>query len=71
MRVLTIRDIPINVHVSWLVIYGPITAPLAAGYFPRVGPAAPGSRILRSRSSKWSSDAQSASAGVDPFHWSV
>ena len=28
-RVLTIRGIPINVHVSWLVIYGLITWILA------------------------------------------
>lgn len=25
LRVLTIRGIPINIHVSWLVIYGLIT----------------------------------------------
>jgi hypothetical protein len=31
MRVLTIRGIPINVHVSWLVIYGLITWTLAVG----------------------------------------
>jgi hypothetical protein len=29
VRVLTIRGIPINVHVSWLVIYGLITWTLA------------------------------------------
>ncbi len=41
MRVLTIRSIPINVHVSWLVIYGLITWTLAVGYFPRVLPDLP------------------------------
>lgn len=41
MRVLTIRGIPINVHVSWLVIYGLITWTLATGYFPRALPDLP------------------------------
>jgi Zn-dependent protease/CBS domain-containing protein len=41
VRVLTIRGIPINVHVSWLVIYGLITWTLAIGYFPRVLPDLP------------------------------
>ena len=41
MRVLTIRGIPINVHVSWLVIYGLITWTLATGYFPRALPELP------------------------------
>jgi Zn-dependent protease/predicted transcriptional regulator len=41
MRVLTIRGIPINVHVSWLVIYGLITWTLAVGYFPRALPDLP------------------------------
>jgi Zn-dependent protease/CBS domain-containing protein len=41
MRVLTIRGIPINVHVSWLVIYGLITWTLATGYFPRALPEVP------------------------------
>ena len=33
--VLTSCDIPINVHVSRLVIYWLITATFAVGYFPR------------------------------------
>jgi Zn-dependent protease len=41
VRVLTIRGIPINVHVSWLVIYGLITWTLAVGYFPRALPDLP------------------------------
>jgi Zn-dependent protease/CBS domain-containing protein len=41
MRVLTIRGIPIDVHVSWLVIYGLITWTLATGYFPRALPDLP------------------------------
>ena len=41
MRVLTIHGIPINVHVSWLVIYGLITWTLAVGYFPRALPDLP------------------------------
>jgi Zn-dependent protease/CBS domain-containing protein len=41
VRVLTIRGIPINVHVSWLVIYGLITWTLAVGYFPRALPELP------------------------------
>src|SRR3989441_11934442 len=41
MRVLTIRGLPINVHVSWLVIYGLITWTLATGYFPRALPDLP------------------------------
>src|SRR2546427_4437447 len=41
MRVLTIRGLPINVHVSWLVIYGLITWTLATGYFPRTLPDLP------------------------------
>ena len=41
LRVLTIRGIPINVHVSWLVIYGLITWTLAVGYFPRALPDLP------------------------------
>jgi Zn-dependent protease/CBS domain-containing protein len=41
MRVLTIRGIPVNVHVSWLVIYGLITWTLATGYFPRALPDLP------------------------------
>jgi Zn-dependent protease/CBS domain-containing protein len=41
MRVLTIRGIPINVHVSWLVIYALITWTLATGYFPRALPDLP------------------------------
>jgi Zn-dependent protease/predicted transcriptional regulator len=39
--VLTIRGIPINVHVSWLVIYGLITWTLAVGYFPHALPDLP------------------------------
>lgn len=41
LRVLTIRGIPINIHVSWLVIYGLITWTLAVGYFPRALPDLP------------------------------
>ena len=41
VRVFTIRGIPINVHVSWLVIYGLITWTLAVGYFPRALPDLP------------------------------
>ena len=41
VRVLTIRGIPINVHVSWLVIYGLITWTLAVWYFPRALPDLP------------------------------
>ena len=41
VRVLTIRGIPINVHVSWLVIYGLITWTLAVGYFPHALPNLP------------------------------
>ena len=41
VRVLTIHGIPINVHVSWLVIYGLITWTLAVGYFPRALPDLP------------------------------
>jgi Zn-dependent protease/CBS domain-containing protein len=41
VRVLTIRGIPINVHVSWLVIYGLITWTLAVGYFPHALPDLP------------------------------
>ncbi len=41
VRVLTIRGIPINVHVSWLVIYGLITWTLAVGYFPSALPDLP------------------------------
>jgi Zn-dependent protease/predicted transcriptional regulator len=41
VRVLTIRGIPINIHVSWLVIYGLITWTLAVGYFPRALPDLP------------------------------
>jgi len=41
MHVLTIRGIPINVHASWLVIYGLITWTLAVGYFPRALPELP------------------------------
>jgi Zn-dependent protease/predicted transcriptional regulator len=41
VRVLTIRGIPINVHVSWLVIYGLIMWTLAVGYFPRALPDLP------------------------------
>ncbi|MGH7300380.1 MAG: site-2 protease family protein [Candidatus Rokuibacteriota bacterium] len=41
VRVLTIRGIPINVHVSWLVIFGLITWTLAVGYFPRALPDLP------------------------------
>jgi Zn-dependent protease/CBS domain-containing protein len=41
MRVLTIRGIPIKVHVSWLVIYALITWTLAIGYFPRALPDLP------------------------------
>ena len=37
----TIRGIPVNVHVSWLVIYGLITWTLAVGYFPRTLPNLP------------------------------
>jgi len=39
--VVTIRGIPVNVHVSWLVIYGLITWTLAVGYFPRTLPNLP------------------------------
>jgi len=41
VRVVTIRGIPVNVHVSWLVIYGLITWTLAVGYFPRTLPDLP------------------------------
>ena len=41
VRVFTIRGIPINVHVSWLVIYGLITWTLAVGYFPHALPDLP------------------------------
>ena len=41
VRVLTIHGIPINVHVSWLVIYGLITWTLAVGYFPHALPDLP------------------------------
>jgi len=41
VRVLTIRGIPINIHVSWLVIYGLITWTLAVGYFPHALPNLP------------------------------
>lgn len=41
LRVLTIRGIPINIHVSWLVVYGLITWTLAVGYFPRALPDLP------------------------------
>ena len=41
LRVLTIRGIPINIHASWLLIYGLITWTLAAGYFPRALPDLP------------------------------
>ena len=41
VRVLTIRGILVNVHVSWLVIYGLITRTLAVGYFPRALPDLP------------------------------
>jgi Zn-dependent protease/CBS domain-containing protein len=41
VRVVTIRGIPVNVHVSWLVIYGLITWTLAVGYFPRTLPNLP------------------------------
>jgi Zn-dependent protease/predicted transcriptional regulator len=43
LHVLTIRGIPINIHVSWLVIYALITWTLAVGYFPRVLPDLPAS----------------------------
>jgi Zn-dependent protease len=36
-----IRGIPVQVHVSWLVIYGLIAWSLAVGYFPEVLPALP------------------------------
>src|SRR5689334_14509163 len=41
VRVVTIRGIPVNVHVSWLVIYGLITWTLAVGSFPRTLPNLP------------------------------
>ena len=41
VRVLTIRGIPVNVHVSWLVMYGLITWTLAVGYFPHALPDLP------------------------------
>lgn len=43
VRILTVRGIGIDVHVSWLVVYGLITWTLAAGYFPRVLPDLPAS----------------------------
>jgi hypothetical protein len=46
MRVLTIRGIPIDVHVSWLVIYGLIRWTLATGYFPACAAGSPGRRAL-------------------------
>lgn len=41
IRLLTIRSIPINIHVSWLMVYGLITWTLAVGYFPRAIPNLP------------------------------
>jgi len=41
VRIFTIRGIPINIHASWLVIYGLITWTLAVGYFPRALPDLP------------------------------
>ena len=38
MRLLSVAGIPINVHTSWLVVYGLITWTLAVGYFPRALP---------------------------------
>ena len=38
VRIFAIRGIPINIHASWLVIYGLITWTLAVGYFPRALP---------------------------------
>jgi Zn-dependent protease/predicted transcriptional regulator len=38
MRVLSVAGIPINVHMSWLVVYALITWTLAVGYFPRTLP---------------------------------
>src|SRR5919197_2168192 len=41
LRLLTIRGIPIGVHVSWLIVYALITWTLAVGYFPRALPELP------------------------------
>jgi Zn-dependent protease len=41
LRLLTIRGIPIAVHVSWLIVYALITWTLAVGYFPRALPELP------------------------------
>jgi Zn-dependent protease/CBS domain-containing protein len=38
LTLVRIRNIPVRVHVSWLVIYGLIAWSLAVGYFPRVLP---------------------------------
>lgn len=38
VRLLTVRGITIEVHLSWLLVYGLITWTLAVGYFPRILP---------------------------------
>jgi hypothetical protein len=60
MRVPTIRGIPINVYVSWLVLYGLITWTLVTGYLPRAaGP--PDRRPLGQR----------AAGGVPPLRFCI
>jgi Zn-dependent protease/CBS domain-containing protein len=41
LRIITIRGIPINIHLSWLIVYALITWSLAVGYFPRALPELP------------------------------
>lgn len=41
VTLLTVRGIPVRVHMSWLVVFGLIAWSLAAGYFPRQLPNLP------------------------------
>jgi Zn-dependent protease/CBS domain-containing protein len=38
VRIVSIADIPVYVHASWLAVYGLLTWTLAVGYFPRALP---------------------------------
>src|SRR5687767_6252035 len=38
VRIARIFGIPIEVHFSWLIVFGLIAWSLATGYFPRAGP---------------------------------
>ena len=38
LRIARIFGIPIEIHYTWLIVFGLIAWSLAVGYFPRVGP---------------------------------